>query len=87
VYKPEAEKLKVIQAAGCGTSAPLKEKLIALEKLYGQFSVHALCEALEVARGTFYNHIFRRKDVTWYDKRREEMRVLINTVFDESRQI
>lgn len=39
-----------------------------------------------VARGTFYNHIFRRKEVTVYDKRREEMREHIQTVFDESRQ-
>lgn len=80
------EKLKVIQAAGCGTTAPLKEKLAALEKLYGQHSVHTLCEALDVARGTFYNHIFRRKDVTYYDKRREEMRIHIESVFEESRQ-
>ena len=80
------ELLKVTKAAGCGTSAPLQEKLAALEKLHGQFSVHALCEALGVARGTFYNHIFRRKDVTYYDKRREDMREHIKTVFDESRQ-
>jgi len=39
----------------------LMGKLMALEKLYGQFSVHALCEALDVSRGKFYNHIFRRR--------------------------
>ncbi|MCL1919054.1 MAG: transposase [Peptococcaceae bacterium] len=37
------EKLEIIKAAGCSLSAPLKEKLYALETLYGQFSVHALC--------------------------------------------
>jgi len=37
------EKLKVIKAAGCGLSAPLQEKLMALEALYGQYSVHVLC--------------------------------------------
>lgn len=35
-------------------------------------------------RGTFYNHIFRRKEVTAYDKRRAEMKEHIKTVFDES---
>jgi transposase InsO family protein len=80
------ERLKVIKAAGCGTAAPLKEKLAALEALYGQYSVHALCDALDVSRGTFYNHIFRKKDVTAYDKRREEMRLQVKSVFEESRQ-
>ena len=78
--------LEIIKLTGCGTAAPLQEKLAALEKLYGQYSVHALCDALDVSRGTFYNHIFRRKDVTVYDKRREEMREQIKTIFEESRQ-
>lgn len=47
-----------------------------------------LCEALDVPRGTFYNHIFRnKKDNTWYAKRREELRVAIQKVFDENNQI
>ena len=44
------------------------------------------CEALCVSRGTFYNHIFRRKEVTAYDKRRAEMKEHIKAVFDENRQ-
>jgi len=36
------ERLNVIRAAECSLSAPLQEKLKALEKLYGQYSVHAL---------------------------------------------
>ena len=80
------EKLRVIKAAECSLSAPLQEKLTALEKLCGQFSVRVLCEALEVARGTFYNHIFRRKVITQYDIRREEIREQVKFVFDESKQ-
>lgn len=80
------EKLEVIKAAECSLAAPLKEKLEALEKLYGQYSVHVLCEALGVSRGTFYNHIFRRKKITWYDIRREELREQVKTIFDESKQ-
>ena len=78
--------LEVIKAAECSLVAPLQEKLAALEKLYGQYSVHTLCDALEVSRGTFYNHIFRRKDVTSYDKRREEIREQVRIVFEESKQ-
>lgn len=67
-------------------SALLQERLQEITKLYGQYSVHALCEALCVSRGTFYNHIFRRKEVTIYDKRRTEMKEHIKAAFDESQQ-
>ena len=80
------QKVEILQKVGCTASAPLQEKLQELSKLYGQYSVHALCEALCVSRGTFYNHIFRRKDVTAYDKRRGEMKEHIKAVFDESQQ-
>lgn len=79
------QKVEILQKVGCTTFAPLQEKLQELAKLYGQYSVHALCEALCVSRGTFYNHIFRRKEVTAYDKRRAEMKEHIKAVFDENR--
>lgn len=60
---------------------------MALERLYGQFSVHVLCEALDVPRGTFYNHIKRNKrGNSSYAKHREELREAIQDIFDESRQ-
>ena len=80
------QKVEILQKVDCTVSSPLQEKLQELTKLYGQYSVHALCEALCVSRGTFYNHIFRRKEVTVYDKRRAEMREHIKSVFDESHQ-
>lgn len=47
-----------------------------------------LCDALKVPRGTFYNYIFRNKrDNTWYAKRREELRIRIQQIYDESKQI
>lgn len=58
------EMIEVLKMVNCTVSAPLKEKLSALEPLYGQYSVYVLCEALEVARGTFYNHIFAASAMT-----------------------
>ena len=59
-----------------------------MEELYGQYSVHMICDALKVPRGTFYNHIFRNKrDNTWYAKRREEFRIKIQEIYDDSNQI
>lgn len=60
------KKIEILQKVNCTVSASLQEKLQELAKLHGQYSVHALCEALCVSRGTFYNHIFRRKEVTAY---------------------
>lgn len=80
-YDKLEEKLAVIKAAGCGLSAPLQVKLEALKRLYCQYSVHGLCDALGVSRGTFYNHIFRRKKTTWYDIRREELRENVRAAF------
>lgn len=80
------QKIEILQKVDCTSSSSLQEKLQELTKLYGQYSVHALCEALGVSRGTFYNHIFRRKEVTAYDKRRAEMKEHIKAVFDESQQ-
>ena len=82
------EIIQIINEANCLPSAPLKERLYALEKIYGTHSVHVLCEALNVDRGTFYNHIFRNKKTnTMYAQQREVLRVAIQKVYDENRQI
>lgn len=80
--------IAILKAVNCTVHSPLKEKLSELELLYGQYDVHTLCEALEVSRGTFYNHILRNKrGDAWFVKRREEYRVLIRNVFNEYRQV
>lgn len=81
------EIIQIIDEADCLPSAPLQERLYALEKIYGSHNVHILCEALKVDRGTFYNHILRnKKSNTWYAKQREILRSAIQKVYDESRQ-
>lgn len=80
--------LEIIRKCNCSYDAPLKEKLYALEQFYGQYNIHWLCEALGVDRGTFYNHVLRnKKDNTSYAKRREELKVEIQNVYDEYKQI
>ncbi len=80
--------IEILQKVDCQVSDTLNIKLNALEKLYGQYSVHMLCDALKVSRGTFYNHILRNKrDNAWYAKRREENRLKIQQIYDDSHQI
>lgn len=80
--------IEIMHKTHCFASDPLEVKLPALEALYGQYNVHILCDALQVPRGTFYNHILRnKKSNTWYAKRREELRVKIQQIYDDSHQI
>ena len=67
---------------------PLSIKLPALEALQGQYSVHQLCEAMDILRGTYYNYILRNKRThTWYAIRRENLREEIQRIYDENNQI
>lgn len=80
--------IRVLKTVNCAHNAPLKEKLNAIEPLYGEYGVYVLCEALDISRGTFYNHIFRNKrNNSSYQKHREELRILIQKIFDENRQL
>lgn len=79
--------VQVLKKVSCTISSSLQEKLKAIETLR-QFSVHTLCEALDVPRGTFYNHIFRNKrGDTFTAKRRKKLKVQIQSIYDDSGQI
>ena len=61
--------IEIIRLTGFLDEVDLQRKLCALAQLHEQtetYSVHELCEALNVARGTFYNHIFRKADRSKY---------------------
>ena len=80
--------IEIIKKANVLPNAPLQQKLYAAEKLSVEYSVHMICDALDISRGTYYNHILRNKrDNTWYAKRREALRIQIQEVFDENSQI
>ena len=80
--------IEIIKKANVLPSSPLQQKLHASEKLSGEYSVHMICEALDIARGTYYNHILRNKrNNTWYARRREALRLQIQDIFDENSQI
>lgn len=50
--------------------------------------MHVICDEFDIPRGTFYNHVLRnKKDNTWYAKRREELRIRIQEIYDDSNQI
>ena len=82
--------MEIIRISGYLAKVPLQDKLAALESLYNNpnnpYSVHELCDALSVARGTFYNHIFRRADRSKYEEEQAQLMLKVKQVFDDSEQ-
>ena len=81
--------LDVIRLSGLIDEVPLRRRLDILETLYTQheeYNVHELCEALNVARGTFYNHIFRRADRAQYMEDQRALMLQVQQIFDDSQQ-
>lgn len=87
VRKLEHE-FEVIQRTGLITDVPLQKRLALLEEIHQEekYSVYELCEALEVSRGTFYNHIFRRADRSAREWEQAELTRNVQQIFDDSGQ-
>ena len=82
--------MEIIKRSGYIADVPLQKKLSVLESIYCQpantYSIHELCEALDVARGTFYNYIFRCADHSKREEAQIELMRLVQQVFDDSSQ-
>lgn len=82
--------MEIIHQSGYLSSVPLQKKLATLKELYNRpdnpYSVHELCDALGVARGTFYNHIFRRADRSKYEEEQTQLMLKVKQAFDDSGQ-
>ena len=82
--------LEVIRLSGYIARIPLQDKLATLEHLHNEmadlYSVHELCEALDVSRGTFYNHIFRRVDRSKYEEEKAQLMLKVKQISDDSEQ-
>lgn len=80
------EENQVFRYCQCHPSDPLRIKMAEMKKWKDKFTVHALCRAMDVSRGTFYNYLFRSKPKTAYEKTDEMLRPLIQAVFAESKE-
>ncbi len=79
--------IAVLKTVDCTVHSPTQERLDELERLYGCFSNHVLCDALDVPRGTFLNHIRRNKrDANSYRERRELLKGRVSSIHDAAHQ-
>lgn len=51
--------IDILKSSPCSTTAPLKERYPVIKDLSSKYSETLLCEALNVAKGSYFNHIFR----------------------------
>lgn len=81
--------LEIIKLSQCMDEIPLTKRIELLDHLYEhekQYSIHEICEALGVSRGTFYNHIFRKADHSKELQEEQELMIQVQRVFDDSKQ-
>jgi len=80
---------QIIYLSGIIEEVPMQKRLtilIRLHKQFEQYSVHELREALNVSRGTFYNHIFRKAVLSKYLEEQQALMLHVKQIFDDSEQ-
>ena len=78
----QAKIIAILKSAPCAATAPLQERLAAIEQMIrDEYNVNTLCEALDVAKGTYYNHTLRNKrGETKSAQRRRELFPIIEQI-------
>ncbi len=80
--------IQILKDSPCTVTSPLRERYAVIKNFRGKYSETLLCDALNVSKGSYFNHIFRNKnDVTQYALKAEEMTPIIEQIYHESNQI
>ena len=78
--------LEVLRQCPCGITASIDEKMTAINALDNKYSVHVLCDALGLPRGTYYNRKRREGIPTSYDISDIAIKPLIEQIFLKSKR-
>ena len=80
--------IQVLKTVRCTNHATLQEKLSELALLHNQYAARILCEALDVDRSTYNNHVYHnKKKNNSYQVRRAELKEKIKQIYDDNSQI
>ena len=77
---------EIFRRSGCALSSPLSEKLAAIDRLKSDFTVHMLCQTLDVLKSTYYHHALRSPVKKQHELVDDELRPLIKQMFVNSRE-
>lgn len=75
----------ILKECGCTPQSPLKEKLAAISKLDGKYSIHSLCRTLRILRSTYYHYKLRSPEQTIIEKEDAVFKPVIKDIFDKSK--
>ena len=79
--------IQILKTCGCTVDAPLHQRYEIIKKLSSVYSITTLCDALNVAKGSYYNHILRNKNEDTLAARRiKELTPVIEEIYNESKQ-
>ena len=80
--------ISILKHSGCTVNSPLEVKYEVIKSMSDLYSISTLCAALDVAKGSYYNHIFRNKNGnTLAAKRIAELTPVVEEIYNNSRQI
>ena len=80
--------IDILKESPCTVSAPLRERYGVIKNLKGTYSETLLCDALNVSKSSYYNHIFRNKnDANQFIQKERKMTPIIEQIYNESNQI
>ena len=78
--------LEVLRQCPCGINASIDEKMAAIAALGNKYSIHVLCDALGLPRGTYYNRKRKEGILTSYELNDEAIKPLIEKIFLDSKR-
>lgn len=80
--------LEIIKLSGCTANSTQIEKYNAITALSSKYNVNTICQALGIAKGSYYNHIFRaKKENTYLAQHFAELKNIIEKTYNEHHQI
>lgn len=82
--------VEIVHQSGCIKEIPLQRRLEIAESLYNQklgFSARELCEALDIAKGTFYYRLKHSTNISKKEHEKYTLMLKIHDIFEDSNQI
>lgn len=78
--------IQILKTCGCTVDAPLHQRYEIIKEFSSVYSITTLCEALSVAKGSYYNHILRNKnDNTLAAQRIKKLTPIVEEIYNESK--
>ena len=75
----------IYKESNCNKISSLDDKISAIKKLDGKYSIHSLCRVLGVRRSTYYHRKFRSPKQTIIEKQNALLMPEIKTIFEETK--